>query len=92
MKARTKPNLHKILETIKEQSFCLDNEAHKIGFYREDVIQKEILKLIISSIDDIQSVVDEQAKDEGLWFVATTASEAYLQQELRRLHRTIEEL
>jgi hypothetical protein len=35
-------------------------------------------------------IVNEQAKDDGLWFVAKYASEAYLQQELRRLHRSIE--
>lgn len=37
-------------------------------------------------------LVDEQAEDEGLWFVARTAPEAYLQQELRRLHAAIEEV
>jgi hypothetical protein len=35
-------------------------------------------------------LVAEQAKDEGLWFIAQTAPEGYLQQELRRLHRVIE--
>ena len=35
-------------------------------------------------------IVSAQADDEGLWFVAVTASEAYLQQELRRLHAAIE--
>lgn len=35
-------------------------------------------------------IVDRQAEDEGLWFQAQTASEAYLQQELRRLHAAIE--
>lgn len=38
----------------------------------------------------LQSLVDQQAEDEGLWFVAQTAAEAYLQQELRRLHAAIE--
>lgn len=38
----------------------------------------------------IQQIVDTQALDEGLWFIAETAAEAYLQQELRRLHATIE--
>lgn len=38
----------------------------------------------------IQQMVDAQALDEGLWFIAETAAEAYLQQELRRLHATIE--
>jgi hypothetical protein len=31
-----------------------------------------------------------QAEDEGLWFVAQTAPEAYLQAALRRLHAAIE--
>ena len=35
-------------------------------------------------------LVDEQAEDDGLWFVAEHAAEAYLQQELRRLHAAIE--
>ena len=35
-------------------------------------------------------LVDEQARDGGLWFAAKTAAEAYLQQELRRLHAAIE--
>ena len=38
----------------------------------------------------LAQVVDEQAEDEGLWFNAQTMPEAYLQQELRRLHRIIE--
>jgi len=37
-----------------------------------------------------RKLVDEQAADDGLWFIATTAPEAYLQQELRRLHAVIE--
>ena len=35
-------------------------------------------------------LVAKQADDEGLWFQAATAPEAYLQQELRRLHAAIE--
>ena len=38
----------------------------------------------------VRAIMDEQAKDEGLWFQAPHASEAYLQQELRRLHEAIE--
>ena len=38
----------------------------------------------------IRALVDEQAEDEGLWFQARTAPEAYLQQELRRLHALVE--
>ena len=36
------------------------------------------------------ALVHKQAEDEGLWFIAQTAPEAYLQQELRRLHSAIE--
>ncbi len=38
----------------------------------------------------VQSVVSEQAEDEGLWFNAATAPEGYLQAALRRLHAVIE--
>ena len=38
----------------------------------------------------IQDLVEKQAADDGLWFEAQTAPEAYLQQELRRLHEVIE--
>lgn len=41
-------------------------------------------------LKQLQAMVDEQAEDEGLWFQAVTASEAYLQQELRKLHACIE--
>jgi hypothetical protein len=36
------------------------------------------------------ALVDQQANDDGLWFAAQTAPEAYLQQELRKLHAAIE--
>lgn len=39
---------------------------------------------------DALTLVREQAEDDGLWFRAQTASEAYLQQELRRLHAVVE--
>lgn len=37
-----------------------------------------------------ERLVAEQAEDQGLWFIAQTAPEAYLQQELRRLHAAVE--
>jgi hypothetical protein len=37
-----------------------------------------------------RALVALQAEDDGLWFVAQTAPEAYLQQELRKLHALIE--
>ena len=41
-------------------------------------------------IENARFVVDEQAEDEGLWFVAETMTEAYLQSALRRLHAAVE--
>jgi hypothetical protein len=36
------------------------------------------------------TVVNEQAEDGGLWFVAETITEDYLQRALRRLHAAVE--
>ena len=36
------------------------------------------------------ALVHEQAEDEGLWFEAQTATEAYLQAALRELHAAVE--
>lgn len=46
----------------------------------------------IKVIKILMKVVDEQADDEGLWLIAHFASEAYLQQALRKLHHEIEKL
>ena len=43
-------------------------------------------------IEIINNLIAEQAEDEGLWFMAETAPEAYLQQELRRLHAALDAL
>ncbi len=40
--------------------------------------------------ESIRMVIEEQANDEGLWFQAETAAEAYVQTALRRLHAAIE--
>lgn len=48
-------------------------------------------KVLEQRLSGINFLVQKQAKDEGLWFVAKTAPEAYLQQELRRLHKRIED-
>ena len=50
----------------------------------------EELKRYKTAWDSCRALVAEQAMDEGLWFVAATAPEGYLQQELRRLHTAIE--
>jgi len=38
----------------------------------------------------IHALVSEQAKDEGLWFIAETAPEGYLQKHLRHLHELVD--
>jgi hypothetical protein len=48
--------------------------------------------VILTRLRQAHQLVLEQAKDEGLWFIAETAPEAYLQQELRRLHEAIERI
>ena len=40
----------------------------------------------------VRDVVAEQVQDGGVWFTAQTAAEAYLQQELRKLHAAVEAL
>ena len=39
---------------------------------------------------ELLRIVQAQAEDAGLWFVAQTAPEAYLQAELRKLHAAVE--
>lgn len=57
-----------------------------------DVLERDIAALKARVKDEpLTRLVDQQAEDEGLWFVAQTAAEAYLQQELRRLHAAIEQ-
>ena len=40
----------------------------------------------------LTEMVNEQAEDDGLWFDAETATEKYLQRELRKLHAQIEKV
>lgn len=46
----------------------------------------------MSHLMDLDKAVNAQAEDEGLWFIAQYASEAYLQQELRKVHQLVEAL
>lgn len=38
----------------------------------------------------LKQIVEKQAEDDALWFIAETAPESYLQSELRRLHAAVE--
>ena len=44
----------------------------------------------IKLIEEIKTLVNQQAEDDELWFIAETAPEAYLQYQLRKLHIVIE--
>ena len=41
-------------------------------------------------METARQVVDEQANDEGLWFIPVTITEDILQRALRRLHEAVE--
>ena len=63
---------------------------NELEVYRKWIPFLRIKKVQENTEDEVVSVIEQQANDEGLWFNAQTASEAYLQQELRRLHAIIE--
>ena len=46
----------------------------------------------MTTAERLLKIVEAQANDPGLWFVAQTAPEGYLQSELRRLHAAVESL
>jgi hypothetical protein len=46
---------------------------------------------LLAATSLLRAVITRQAEDEGLWFDAETAPEAYLQQELRALHQCVED-
>jgi hypothetical protein len=43
-------------------------------------------------LQKIRDLVDEQANDEAIWTTTERIVEAYIQQELRRLHQLIEDM
>lgn len=58
--------------------------------YGSETNLTQTLRYTARKLEALTEIVDAQANDDGLWFFAETASEAYLQQELRRLHAEIE--
>ena len=51
---------------------------------------KDAIRTIIEKHFAVLDLVHSQAEDEALWFIADHMPEAYLQQELRKLHEAIE--
>lgn len=62
-------------------------EAVGVDYLSE--IPAEVARLR-AGIEELRLLVSTQAEDEGLWFLAETMPEAYLQQELRVLHAAVE--
>jgi crotonobetainyl-CoA:carnitine CoA-transferase CaiB-like acyl-CoA transferase len=58
--------------------------------WRDDEIPELVRKLREEAASTVRAIVLEQAEDEGLWFDAQTAPEAYLQHALRTLHAAVE--
>lgn len=52
--------------------------------------QEEKRVVLAERLEILRDMSQRMAEDDGLWFIAVTASEAYLQQELRKLCAAIE--
>lgn len=50
----------------------------------------EALSALRAVVNELRAVVNEQAEEEGLWLHTERIEEAFLQQELRRLHAAVE--
>ena len=61
------------------------------GAFLRQNIRRIVEGIVERDRKPIREIVNQQAEDGGLWFEATTAPEAYLQQELRRLHEIVGE-
>ena len=57
------------------------------GHYAEAATE---IKRLQAQNELLEELVATQAADEGLWFIAETAPEAYLQASLRKLHEAVE--
>ena len=65
--------------------------AHQTREEEINLLQDKITELN-TRLSKAMTLINEQAEDSGLWFQATTASEAYLQQSLRLLTDAVEGL
>lgn len=73
-----------LAETMRDE----DARIAFLSGYREGLLRA--FGIASGSFTELLKVVDEQANDEGLWFIDGTEMEQHLQQELRRLHGVIE--
>jgi hypothetical protein len=70
-----------------------DCQGGSLGVRDSDIVEAAQLActaIMWSGPAQIRQLVDKQAEDDGLWFRAQTAPEAYLQAALRNLHEEVE--
>jgi len=80
-----------VVGTLLSPSAEVQNATQKVIDERDEA-RAEVAAYNVDSeiLASLRRLVAAQANDPGLWFVAQTAPEAYLQQELRKLHAAIE--
>ena len=76
----------KEIAALREQNDSLNAQMQN----RDAKIAALKAQLAAQGWQDIKALVNLQAENEWLWFIAHTAPEAYLQQELRKLHSAID--
>ncbi len=92
--------MNEVMETQSEPAFhsAVDQDLRRerdealaaLGAAQAEVEKLRRFRHIDSLIMTARLMIEEQAEDEGLWLMAETAPEEYLQKALRRLHTVIE--
>lgn len=78
------------IERMHGETLTVEWRDHQAGLLRAHADMLEENARLKDELAKLRQMVAQQAEDEGLWFNAATAPEAYLQQELRRLHAAVE--
>ena len=85
-------HLESLLERVREEydQLLLSHANLTIRANTAEQELKDIMVWAPPKDREIAELVNNQAEDEGLWFDAQTAPEAYLQGRLRELHALLE--
>lgn len=84
----------KLVERLRELLAHVQQEMRPV-IGAEATLEDAVLALtaqeqVAGVLSASRRLVNEQAEDEGLWFVAESVTEAYLQNALRKLHAAVE--
>ncbi len=74
----------------KYAAILAKHKGERLGEKIIEGLEDAVIHASTTRDNELLSIVAAQALDEGLWFKAETAPEAYLQQALRKLHAVIE--